>query len=172
MYICYLDESGTSEPGGNTAHFVYAGIAIPLDTWKEKDGQVSDLKSQFGIRNKEIHTGWILRRYHEQFQIKDFEKLDWPERVKQVESIRVSILNKLSLKNKKKPIKDKQKYFNKTQDYIHLTYDERKSLILRLSETIRSWTDSRIFFHSIKKPTMIPNLAILVGYTKTPSISL
>ena len=29
MYICYLDESGTPEPGASTDHFVLLGLAVP-----------------------------------------------------------------------------------------------------------------------------------------------
>ncbi len=29
MFLCYIDESGTSNIPGNTSHFILAGLAIP-----------------------------------------------------------------------------------------------------------------------------------------------
>ena len=37
MYLCYIDESGTSVVPGNTSHFVLAGLSIPIVQWKGGD---------------------------------------------------------------------------------------------------------------------------------------
>ena len=57
-------------------HFVYLGLAIPAETWKEKDVQVSQVLAQYGLQGAEVHTGWIARRYPEQEKIVGFEFLD------------------------------------------------------------------------------------------------
>jgi len=54
MYICYLDESGIPELAGNTGHFVYAGIAIPADTWFAKDREINIVKDRLG---------WTIRKF-------------------------------------------------------------------------------------------------------------
>ena len=151
MYICYLDESGTAELSGNTNHFVYAGIAIPSETWKDKDFEIYELKKQYGLENSEIHAGWINRKYVEQVQVPNFDTLTTAERIVEVNKVRVSTLSNLTVQRKQNRIKDTKKYFAKTQDYIHLTYHQRKEFLLKTIEKIASWEDSRIFFHSIKK---------------------
>ena len=30
MYLCYIDESGTSDIPGNTSHFILAGLSLPI----------------------------------------------------------------------------------------------------------------------------------------------
>ena len=37
MYLCYIDESGTSTVPGNTSHFVLAGISMPIWHWQDCD---------------------------------------------------------------------------------------------------------------------------------------
>jgi len=61
MNICYLDESGTPETSANSSHFVLAGIAIPVERWKECDRQVTEIKARFDLHEAEIHTAWMLR---------------------------------------------------------------------------------------------------------------
>ncbi|MCU7837088.1 MAG: DUF3800 domain-containing protein [gamma proteobacterium symbiont of Taylorina sp.] len=41
MYLCYIDESGTSSIPGNTSHFVLAGISVPIWHWKTCDKDIS-----------------------------------------------------------------------------------------------------------------------------------
>ncbi len=151
MYICYLDESGTSASTGNTAHFVYAGIAIPSNTWKDKDSEIQSLKAQYGLENSEIHAGWINRKYVEQIQIPDFDVLSFVDRIDAVKKIRVATLSKITIQGAQGKFKETKKYYAKTKGYVHLTYNQRKEFLLRVIEKVASWEDSRIFFHSIKK---------------------
>ncbi len=76
MYLCYIDESGTSEIPGNTSHFILAGLSIPDWHWKDCDREIQRIKSRYGIEQSEIHVAWILRPYLEQTKIADFESLD------------------------------------------------------------------------------------------------
>ena len=80
MHICYLDESGTSEVGANTTHFVLLGVAIPADSWKEKDRGITQIKQRFDIEGDEIHTAWIVRDYPEQRRVPGFEAMSYAER--------------------------------------------------------------------------------------------
>jgi len=79
MYICYVDESGTSEIPGNTSHFILSGISIPIWHWRTSDGDVAAVLARYGLAGKEFHTAWILRNYLEQSRIPDFESMDWAD---------------------------------------------------------------------------------------------
>ena len=62
MYLCYIDESGTSDIPGNTSHFVLAGISIPVYDWKQFEAEVTKLKKRLmrlnrrlkGVKNEKI----------------------------------------------------------------------------------------------------------------------
>ena len=70
MYICYIDESGTSAIPGNTSHFVLVGISIPVWQWKNCDREIEQIKDKFSLGGSEIHVGWMLRPYIEQNRCK------------------------------------------------------------------------------------------------------
>ena len=44
-----------------------------------------------------------------------------------------------------------KKNYAKTQGYIHLTYKQRKNLVLKLSEIVGGWTFARLFAECIDK---------------------
>ena len=60
MYFCYLDESGTPEPGG-TSRFVLVGLAIISTDWKRLEAQIHAVTSPFGLGDEEIHTAWMQK---------------------------------------------------------------------------------------------------------------
>lgn len=64
MYLCYVDESGTSEVPGTTSHYVLAGLAIPIYKWKVCEEEVDKVKKKYDLLGAEIHTGWLIRNYH------------------------------------------------------------------------------------------------------------
>jgi hypothetical protein len=66
VLLCYIDESGTPEINGNTSHYVLAGIAVPVQRWKEAELDISIIKQKYGLEHDEIHTAWLLRKYIEQ----------------------------------------------------------------------------------------------------------
>lgn len=70
MYLCYIDESGTADIPGNTSHFVLAGLSIPIWAWKDCDRQIEAIKRKYGLLDREIHVGWILRAYLEQSRVR------------------------------------------------------------------------------------------------------
>lgn len=144
MYLCYLDESGVQENAG-TSHFVLLGLAIPGGCWKQWDAQVDDLKRPFGLKNTEIHTAWMVRRYVEQERISGFEALDRQTRRDEVERCRQGHLLRLAAHGTQRQLKEAQKNYRKTFPYVHLTRRERLDFIRQVADRIGSWQDARLF---------------------------
>lgn len=134
VYFCYIDESGTPEMSGNTSHFVLAGLAIPILKWKYCENGITQIKDKYGLKDAEIHTAWIARKYIEQSKITDFEKLTYTQRIYEVGKYRKrEMLNLQKNPIKKAKYKQVKKNFQKTQAYVHLTFDERTSLLKELA---------------------------------------
>lgn len=152
VYFCYIDESGTPEMSGNTSHFVLAGLAIPISKWKYCENGISKIKSKYELSDAEIHTAWIARKYLEQSRIVDFEKLTHAQRIYEVGKYRKKEMLIIQ-KNPTQKAKYKQvkKNFQKTQPYVHLTFDERISFLQELADFVGSWSFSRLFCESINK---------------------
>lgn len=55
MYLCYIDESGTSDIPGNTSHFVLSGLSIPIWYLKDCDRTIETIKRKYVLENSEIH---------------------------------------------------------------------------------------------------------------------
>jgi hypothetical protein len=140
MYFLYLDESGS-----NTSHFVLFGLGIPALSWQKMTNQITPIKKAHELEGKEIHTGWMMRRFLEQEKIPNFENLNYEDRKKAVIEKRKIVLNKLAMLGEKKKIQRTKKAFSKTIDYIHLTFAERKKCLQALADLIGTWTDSRLF---------------------------
>lgn len=157
MYLCYVDESGTSSIPGNTSHFILSGLAIPIDKWRICESDIYNLKNRFHLQNSEIHTGWILRPYIEQNKIQSFSQLDLINRKIEVEKQRKREIYKLKKNKNNNALKQVKKNFKKTESYIHLTYDERKNFILELSKIISNWGFARLFAECIDKVYFDPS---------------
>lgn len=98
MFICYIDESGQPETSDNTSHYILAGLMVPIWKWKTCDKQIRDIKIQYSLRGKEIHTAWILRKYLEQSRIPNFNKLSRDDRIYEVTRLRnIELLKKQKL---------------------------------------------------------------------------
>lgn len=160
MYLCYIDESGTSDIPGNTSHFILAGLSVPIWHWKDCDQSIEVIKRRYALGNSEIHVAWILRSYLEQTRITDFHKLDYTQRRSQVESLRRAELLKLQRSGNPKLYKQTKKNYEKTKNYIHLSYNERQKLILEIARCISQWGFARLFAECIDKihfdPTRTP----------------
>lgn len=88
MYLCYIDESGTSAIPGTTSHFILAGLSIPIWHWKDCERGISAIKKKYCLIDSEIHTAWILRPYLEQNKIPGFNSLSYDRRRDEVEKYR------------------------------------------------------------------------------------
>lgn len=156
MYLLYIDESGTSSIHGNTSHFILAGLSIPIWHWKDCDREISILKQRYSLSNSEIHTAWILRSYLEQNKIPNFSSLNHQQRRSEVKKQRKIELLRLHRTNNPKHHRQTKKNFVKTDDYIHLTYDERKRFISEIANCISDWGFARLFAECIDKVNFAP----------------
>jgi Protein of unknown function (DUF3800) len=155
MYVCYIDESGTSDIPGTTSHFILAGISVPIRHWRAIDKAICILLKRYGLEDAELHTAWILRKYPEQLRIPDFEKLDRAARRAAVERQRTIQL--LALQNKQKSnYRQVKKDFAHTRAYIHLTFKERKNLVVDAATLISKWSSLRLFAECIDKTYFNP----------------
>jgi hypothetical protein len=151
MYLCYLDESGVPEIPGNSTHFVLAGIAIPIERWREADASISEIMARYGLAGEELHTAWLLRKYLEQSRIDGFDNLGWDERRIQVSRLRVAEVHrvqKLGIARRNAQLK---KVYRHTDPYIHLTLSERNRLALEIAESISKWEWAALIASCIDK---------------------
>ena len=86
MFILYMDESGVEELHSPPAHFVLLGVMIPADSWKNIVTELEAVKEVYDLRDVEIHSAWMHRRYSEQDSIPGFAQSSRPERRTQVEN--------------------------------------------------------------------------------------
>lgn len=153
MHFCYLDESGVPELNAGTSHFVLLGLSIPGGTWKQKDTEVTKIKRRYGLENKEIHSGWLARRYPEQEKIKDFEKMSSDDRRKTMEAAREAFLFKKAAIKGLAAVTEDRKNFRKTAAYIHLTFAERQAVLKEIAQLVKGWNDCYLFAECTDKTT-------------------
>lgn len=139
MYLCYLDESGVPEIPGNSTHFVLAGIAIPIDRWREADASISEIMAKYGLAGEELHAAWLLRKYIEQSKIDGFDDLNWDERRNQVARLRVAEIHRVRKLGIAKRNSQLKKIYRRTGPYTHLTFNERNQLAREIAEAISKW---------------------------------
>lgn len=144
MYICYLDESGVPQKNaGTTSHFVLLGLAIPAATWRQKDREIAGILDTCNLYG-EMHTAWMARMYPEQERIPRFELLDPHERRLAVLAERKLDLATAALRGRK-AVSSLAKNYAKTENYIHLTLEERLTVLRSVADTIGGWSDVVIF---------------------------
>ena len=152
MYLCYIDESGTSTVPGNTSHFVLAGISMPIWHWKDCDRELLVVTRKFGIEHAELHTAWMLRPYLEQRTIKNFDSLDFASRRFEVDQYRRAELLRLQKTHRTaKAYRQTRKNYKKTEAYVHLTYAERQQCISNVASCVSGWGFARVFAECIDK---------------------
>lgn len=150
MYLCYVDESGTPDIPGNTSHYVLAALAFPDEFWKSHHAQLENVKRRYGLAQAELHVAWMLRPYIEQHSIPNFAQMAPLERRSAVLRARTAELLRLQRVNRKQ-YKQTKKNYQKTQAYIHLTYEERHAAVKELAQRIASWGAARLFAECIDK---------------------
>ena len=157
MYLCYLDESGTTGTGtGETSHFVLAGLSIPIWHWRDADREVSRVLGAYGLADAELHTAWMLRKYLEQSRIPGFEQLGAAERRTEVQRRRSSELTRLSGQANDVRRRRARKNFRNTEAYVHLTWEERRRAVLDVAEILSNWGFARLFAECVDKSYFDP----------------
>lgn len=151
LYLCYIDESGTSQIPGNTSHYVLCGVSLPVKYWKRYTQKINNLKIKYRLKDCEIHTGWLLRKYREQNLITNFESLNDQERRNQVTILRQQNLKDLLRNKKRSTYTQAKKNYKHTDPYIHLTYAERIKFIQEIADLVGSSRYIRIFAECIDK---------------------
>lgn len=154
-YFCYIDESGTPELPGTSTHFVLVGVAIPLASWAEADNAISEILKQYDLAGDEIHTAWMLRKYPEQLRIPNFDNLPRSARRSAVERLRAAEIIRLR-GGRPKAHTQAKKNFAHTLAYVHLTYDERRQVLERISDWFSNWAPAYLFAEAIDKLHMDP----------------
>lgn len=157
MHLCYIDESGTPEIPGTTSHFILAALSIPIHHWKTAETEIESIKSRFDLKDAEIHTGWILRKYPEQEGISGFELLSKQDRRSKVEQAFNQKIYKLRSSNNKNVLKQVAKTRKHTNPYIHLTFAERIKLVDEIAGCIGNWGFARLFAECIDKTYFDPS---------------
>jgi hypothetical protein len=151
MYLCYIDESGTSEVPGNTSHFILAGLSMPIWHWRDADREIVRVMSHYGLGDQEFHTAWILRKYLEQSRIQNFVNMDRATRRGAVQRVRTAHLLRLQQLQQSSAYKQARKNYRHTEPYIHLTYAERISLVREVADIVSGWGFARLFAECIDK---------------------
>lgn len=159
MNLCYIDESGTPDIPGNTSHYVLIGLAIPVNCWKGCDKHINSIKSKYELSDMEIHTAWMMRSYPEQRKIQNFESLNYQQRRSQVKSYRTSELLRLQRSHNPKLYKQTVKNYRSTENYVHLTSQERRKLVFEIAQIISGWGFARLFAECIDKVFFDPTRA-------------
>ncbi|PBB27266.1 MULTISPECIES: DUF3800 domain-containing protein [unclassified Mesorhizobium] len=156
MYICYIDESGTSDIPGTSSHFILAGLSIPIEHWRDADREISLVLSKYGLEHEEVHTAWMIRKYLEQAKIPNFDGMDWATRRASVGRERTKHLLHLQKIQNAKAYRQARKNYRHTEAYIHLTLDERLETLGQIADTIASWGNARLFAECIDKTHFDP----------------
>ena len=153
MYICYIDESGTSDVPGNTSHFVLAGVSIPIWHWRDADREITQVLARYDLGDAELHTAWILRPYIEQRRIPNFSNLDYVSRRAAVERERNAHLLQLQQQGRRTrgTYNQARKNYAHTKAYVHLSHAERLSLVREVADCVGSWGYARLFAECIDK---------------------
>ncbi len=139
-----MDESGVPHRHGGTTHFVLLGIAIPVEKWREYDYRLSDIKARHCAADTEIHTAWMVRRYPEQEAIDGFEQLSRQQRRAAVAKTRKVLLRAARSRGDRKLANLKRNH-RKTLPYTHMTFAERRTLVVDVAKELGTWSDARIF---------------------------
>ena len=159
MHLCYIDESGTSNIPGNTSHYVLAGLSIPVWHWRNAEKEIINLKQKYYLSDAEIHSGWLARKYIEQSKIHNFSKLDFHQRRYEVQKYRNADLLNLQKSHKQKLYKQTKKNYKQTEEYVHLTYEERMAFLEDVAKIIGSWGFARLFAECVDKIHFDPKRA-------------
>ena len=158
MYLCYLDESGsTGDSPPETDHFVLAALSIPIWRWRDADREIRAALAPYGLEHTELHTAWMLRRYPEQLTIRQFADLDADRRRDLVSIERSTRLSHLARQRDHRDHKRTKRFFKATEPYIHLSHDERRRAVRDVARTVSRWGFARLFAECVDKTHFDPD---------------
>ena len=125
----------------------------------DADREIRNIKKKYDLQDEEIHTAWLLRKYWEQNQINDFNKLNRSQRRSAVETFRNRNLLRLRRNHaRRKSYKQTKKNYRSTKKYIHLTLKERHDFVEEIAGCVANWGFARLFAECIDKFHFDPNL--------------
>lgn len=128
---------------------------IPAEHWKSLDTALENTKDKFGLREIQIHTAWMCRRYAEQGSISDFSSLSLDQRkIQALQEIRRRA-GAIGVSGNRGKEKKYRKEARLIEPYTHLTREERIACLEELSQQLASWTDVRIFADAISKADFV-----------------
>lgn len=156
MHILYIDESGVEELSSGTSHFVLLGVAIPGEDWKSIDHALSEVKARYDLRDAEIHTAWMHRRYSEQESVPGFEALSRSERRTRAEAAIRRRAGAAGVLGSRKKVKAYRRESRAILPYVHLTRTERHRCLVELASELASHHEVRIFADAISKRDFVP----------------
>lgn len=151
MYVCYIDESGTSDIPGNTSHFILAGVSVPIWHWHDADREVRRVLARYDLENAELHTAWLLRSYREQSTIPNFAGMNRARRRSEATRKRNAELLRLQQGQNPKKYRQTKKNYRHTDAYIHLTRQERTQAVSEVADCVSKWGFARLFAECIDK---------------------
>ncbi len=131
---------------------------MPDQFWKQHHTQLERIKRRYGLENAEIHVAWMMRAYHEQSLIHGFESLDSARRRSEVRKKRTAELLRLQKVNNRR-YKQTKKNYKKTEEYVHLTLDERRQVVTDVAQLVSDWGVVRLFAECIDKVHFDPVIA-------------
>lgn len=103
-----------------------------------------------------------MRPYLEQSKITNFKSLDTNQRIYEVEKLRNIELLKLQRSGNNRLYKQTKKNYEKTINYRHLAFDERRECIKDICNCISRWSFARLFADCIDKVHFDP---VRVGHS-------
>jgi hypothetical protein len=151
VFLLYCDSSGTPQSSDpNSRCFVTLGLCIHESTWQSLENSIRSLKQTFQMPTipMELHAMAMLGMIDQQHRIPGFASLSREERRLAVLSCRESILNRLT---DRKERKKKEVEFKKTDPYIHLTLDERRSLYEKALDLVGATAGIVLFGEIVEK---------------------
>jgi|WetSurMetagenome_2_1015567.scaffolds.fasta_scaffold34949_2 hypothetical protein len=157
QHIFYMDESGTPDIPGNTSHYVLVALSMPVMNWRASENDIEAVKKKYGLQDVELHIAWMLRKYQEQARIPNFEQMSYQRRVSEVEHLRTAELLRLQRIKNPALYQQAKKNFRMSKNYIHLTYDERKSLVKEVASRVSQWGYARLFAECVDKVYFDPS---------------
>ncbi|HUY90967.1 MAG TPA: DUF3800 domain-containing protein [Pirellulales bacterium] len=129
MFLLYADASGAADlSDANTRHYVLLGLAVHEGTWFALDKRLNGLKSGYCQPGDEfeLHAAEFACTIKEQDEIPGFAGMSWTDRRARVTAIRHA---KIAAEPTAKAKKAREKKYKRTESFIHLTRQERSSLL-------------------------------------------